>query len=485
MLFSSSSSSYYFSFIINFLIILTITYSTDGAAHSTTNKIVNLNKISLNEDLGSNDDLTGVGGVNMTNAKNTTTITIAKRDDLLLFNFNSLISSFLSNTTNRRPRLEILFPSSSPFVTRKFFYINESSHILYLNRTFNLDRESICPSTLIANTNQIISTTSCQFDIKIALYTYLKKQQNLEKIFIQPVELIDLDDNPPRFPQQIYYLNISENLNANLSMPLEACPYDLDSSPKNKVTTCYLEEHDKEKDETKLFQVTYNGNENRLYLNVLKSLDREQASMHDLTLTCSDSLHKAQARFIINVLDSNDNVPYFDMSSKFTFASSNGGDNSLIGNVTFYENQEQHEVIQIKCLDNDDPLTPNGQIVYSLPQELNTPLASTLFRIDSNNGWITFRDVFDYEKESIYQLKIKCQDKGASNSVPVYMSLNINILDVNDNAPRAHFNFLTNDGFVKRENQTDENMYTIWIDEYSGNSDHGESNQAKYTRTLG
>jgi hypothetical protein len=65
------------------------------------------------------------------------------------------------------------------------------------------------------------------------------------------------------------------------------------------------------------------------------------------------------------------------------------------------------------------------------------------------------------------------------------MSLNINILDVNDNAPRAHFNFLTNDGFVKRENQTDESMHTIWIDEYSGNSDHGESNQAKYARTLG
>ena len=235
---------------------------------------------------------------------------------------------------------------------------------------------------------------------------------------------------------------MSENLSSNLRIPLEACPYDLDASPKNKVTSCYLEKNQSD-EETNLFQVNYNSHENRLYLNVFKSLDREIIPEYDLILTCSDSLHLAQTHLIINVLDSNDNVPYFDMNSTLTDMPS--GDNSLVFNVTFHENQEQHQVIQIKCLDNDDPQTSNGQIVYSLPEELNTQLAFSLFRIDSNTGWVTFRDEFDYEKETFYQLKVKCSDKGASNSVPVYMSLNINILDLNDNAPRAHFNFLTND----------------------------------------
>ena len=291
-----------------------------------------------------------------------------------------------------------------------------------------------------------------------------------------PIEIADLNDNAPTFKHPVYYLNISENLVSNLSIPLEARPYDLDQN-ENENMSCFLNGSEYEN----IFEIKQN--KLQLYLHVMQSLDRERVSKYSLMLACADSASfsdTAQTNLIINVVDSNDNVPYFDAYSMGLAAK----------NITFRENHHVSSIAQVKCLDQDDPLTPNGQLIYKLADEdgLNTPLVLDLFHVDEQNGLITLKKedvLFDYEKEKYFQLKVKCQDRGASNSMPVYITLNLEIIDENDNAPKAHFNFLANDDYLVRrgEEETSSNstFLMIWIDEYDENTRFSQHNH----KTLG
>ena len=434
-----------------FFLLLTATIASgqyfSKISNKNNNKFINVNKQRINEDFG---PATAISNTNNT----------ATRDDTIVYDFKNY---FTSNATSS---LEILAEDSKDSFL-KHFYINQNEHTLCVNRTnLHIDREVICHEK-----------QHCEFELKIALYYFHNaNKRKLSNLFIVPIEIADLNDNAPTFKHPVYYLNISENLVSNLSIPLEARPYDLDQN-ENENMSCFLNGSEYEN----IFEIKQN--KLQLYLHVMQSLDRERVSKYSLMLACADSASfsdTAQTNLIINVVDSNDNVPYFDAYSMGLAAK----------NITFRENHHVSSIAQVKCLDQDDPLTPNGQLIYKLADEdgLNTPLVLDLFHVDEQNGLITLKKedvLFDYEKEKYFQLKVKCQDRGASNSMPVYITLNLEIIDENDNAPKAHFNFLANDDYLVRrgEEETSSNstFLMIWIDEYDENTRFSQHNH----KTLG
>lgn len=283
----------------------------------------------------------------------------------------------------------------------QMFYVKDLT--LRTNKTF--DRE------MLINNGQC--NNKCLIKLKVAAYD---AWQSLVKIFIQPIEIEDINDNSPQFRKDSYDLIISENLIQ--SVPIEP-PVDRDS-PAHSVQACKINEH------TNLFNAFFNKITSRLFLKVISPLDRETTSSYQLTINCTDGVSFTSASLLVNVLDANDNVPVFQRSSFNISVPENYGVNS--------NNKGYSNLIRVEALDNDAGL--NGQLAYSLPAELNFDYGN-LFRMNTTSGWIQVHQwKLDYEKKSAYTLKVKVNDLG-SNPVAIYTDVNIKIIDLNDNAPKA------------------------------------------------
>ena len=154
-------------------------------------------------------------------------------------------------------------------------------------------------------------------------------------------------------------------------------------------------------------------------------LDRENRPEYNLALTCQDEGEEPQVsikHIKAIVLDVNDNNPVF-VKSKYQ---ANVTENNYIGAF----------IVRVSATDSD--LGENGQIEYKLDRSVEAD-----FNIDSYNGIITARSVFDREKRSQYKFKVIAVDKGSpprsgTAAVTVYVG------DLNDQRPEfrsANYSF--------------------------------------------
>ena len=352
---------------------------------------------------------------------------------LKLVDFNRLLN--LTEFSSIK-RLQLMIGSvEANSSTGQMFYINETDMSLSTNHSF--DRELL------------IKTGKCEHDkpndciIKLKIAGYDERQQ-LVKMFLQSVQINDVNDNVPMFRQSVYQVNVSENLLQKTFIPLEP-PIDYDA-PKNGIQSCHIYNSS-----NILFNAFYNKFTMRLFLVVNEPLDRENSSSFNLILSCTDGLNSTEAELIVNVLDANDNTPYF---------------NQKLFNASIFENEgvqpaneiRYRHLIQIQAFDKDDTNSPNGRLVYSLPVELNFNYEN-LFQIESRTGWLSVnQNELDYEKQKYYLLKVKVTDSGP-NPNAAYTDVLINVLDLNDNVPKAHLTFVD---LVIKENKSNN---TIWIKE--------------------
>ena len=342
---------------------------------------------------------------------------------------NNMPSRFFGNYLNRNNNS--LNDLDHHFARR--FILNQSNLNLYVNG--KLDREYLVINNECDETNN--ENNECLINLKLAYYDI---NNNLKNIFVLPIILSDINDNKPIFKNDTYHLNISENLLTRTIFPLES-PIDLDSA-KNGLKNCSLV--DLSSSEKNIFEVYYNTNNQKLFLALNSPLDRENKSIYILKLICTDGNNNSSARLIINVLDANDNIPIFKYENKQL-------------NISVYENELNDELTKIEAYDDDDPTSPNGQLSYTLPIDMNSEEILELFKINESNGIISLRNTLDYEKRKKYLLKVKVQDLGP-NSVPIYTDVLINVIDVNDNKPIAKLTF--NEKYIIRENKINS---TVWL----------------------
>ena len=144
-------------------------------------------------------------------------------------------------------------------------------------------------------------------------------------------------------------------------------------------------------------------------------LDRETQQLYNLEVTACDKgipVMCSKIVIVISITDANDHPPVFVIPT-FSF--------SVLENINI-----DYIVGRVIATDLDDGL--NGMVEYT------AIVGDPHFTISLDTGYITLLQSVDREIVSFYQLIIRAEDKG-STRMSANATVNITVLDVNDNAP--------------------------------------------------
>ncbi len=274
------------------------------------------------------------------------------------------------------------------------FSVNQNDGVLYVNG--KIDREEVCERS-----------TPCLINLKIAL-------ENPLEIHYVIVEILDVNDHAPSFPESQMHLEIGESALPGARFQLQAAR-DSDSG-SNSVHQYKLSHNDNFR-----LEVKDRGEDGKIPILILqKPLDRELTRTINLQITALDGGKPAKSGTMditINVIDINDNVPVFTKDIYSVMLN----ENAPIGTT----------VIQVNATDFDEG--SNAYIVYSFGKNVNSKVRK-IFDINTITGEITLEGPLDYEDKDSFEIDIQASDKG---TVPhtTDKSIIIQIIDINDNEP--------------------------------------------------
>nr|XP_043895508.1 protocadherin alpha-7-like isoform X21 [Solea senegalensis] len=274
------------------------------------------------------------------------------------------------------------------------FHVNQNDGVLYVSR--KIDREDVCERT-----------STCIINLKTVL-------ENPLEVHYVGVEVLDINDHYPSFPEKDKALEIAESVMPGLRIPLKAS-----RDPDGGAFS--IQQYRLSQNEHFRLEVKDKGEDGKIpILIVQKSLDRETARSHSLVLTAMDGgkpPKSGEMNILVKVLDVNDNAPVFSQD---------------VYTVMLDENVPvDTTVIQVNATDLDEGA--NGEVMYSFSNSVSHRL-SKLFDINPSTGEITVKGLIDYEEKDKYEIEIQASDKGPA-PLTSEKSVIIKIVDVNDNAP--------------------------------------------------
>uniref|UniRef100_A0A672SXD4 Protocadherin-19 n=1 Tax=Sinocyclocheilus grahami TaxID=75366 RepID=A0A672SXD4_SINGR len=271
---------------------------------------------------------------------------------------------------------------------------------------------NLSPAGLLITKQKIDRDAVCRQTPKC--FISLEVMSNSMEICVIKIEIIDVNDNAPRFPTNHIDIEISENAAPGTRFPLEGAS-DPDSG-SNGIQTYTITPND-------IFglEIKTRGDGSKIAeLVVEKTLDRETQSRYTFELTAEDGGDPPKSGTVqlnIKVIDSNDNNPVFD-EPVYTV---NVLENSPISTL----------IIDLNATDPDEGT--NGEVVYSFINFVSN-LTKQMFKIDPRTGVITVNGVLDHEELAVHEIDVQAKDLGP-NSIPAHCKVIVNVIDINDNAP--------------------------------------------------
>ncbi|XP_014384477.1 PREDICTED: protocadherin alpha-13 [Myotis brandtii] len=274
--------------------------------------------------------------------------------------------------------------------------VNLQNGILFVNS--RIDREELCGRR-----------AECSIHLEVVVERPLQ-------VFHVEVEVKDINDNPPVFPENKKRIIIAESRPPESRFPLDGAS-DADVVVNSALTY--------RMDPSDYFALDTQHNRQQtssLSLVLRKSLDREEIQEHRLLLTATDGGKPeltGTVQLLITVLDVNDNAPEFD---KFIYKV-NVLENAFNGTLVF----------KLNATDPDDGI--NGDIIYSFRRPVS-PSVLNAFIINPNSGEIRTKGKLDFEEEKFYEISVEAVDQG---NIPMagHCTILVEILDINDNAPEV------------------------------------------------
>nr|XP_004611306.1 unnamed protein product [Sorex araneus] len=236
------------------------------------------------------------------------------------------------------------------------------------------------------------------------------------------VSVMDVNDNAPEVTITSVTTEVPENFPPGTIIALISV-HDQDSGD-NGHTTCSIPGNLPFKLEKLV--------DNYYRLVTERTLDRELTSWYNITVTAKDQgtpTLSTETFISLQVTDINDNPPVFQQDSYSTYIPEN--------------NPRGASILAVTAQDADS--NENAQITYSLVEETiwGAPLSSYV-SINSDTGVLYALRSFDYEQFQNLQLRVMAYDNG-DPQLSSNVSLNILILDQNDNAPEILYPTLPTD----------------------------------------
>ncbi|KAM4586914.1 protocadherin alpha-7-like [Fundulus diaphanus] len=295
----------------------------------------------------------------------------------------------LDKATVKERGVRIVYGSTEPP-----FAVRQDDGVLYVKG--KIDREEICERRKI-----------CVIDLKTVL-------QNPLEIHHVVVEILDVNDHSPIFPQKENILEVSESALPGAKFQLQAAR-DADSGSLS------VQQYKLSNNGHFHLEVKDRGEDRKTPSLVLeKPLDRESVKSHVLLLTALDGgkpPRSGNMTIIVNVSDVNDNPPVFSQG---------------LYTVSLKENSPAGtSVIRVNATDLDEG--SNGEVIYSFGNDVDARIRER-FSLNPVTGVIVVAGVIDFEESSRYEIDVQASDKGTA-TLNTEKSVIINIVDENDNEP--------------------------------------------------
>ncbi|XP_038860847.1 protocadherin gamma-C5-like [Salvelinus namaycush] len=282
----------------------------------------------------------------------------------------------------------------APGAGKAYFAVDLGKGELIVNE--RIDRESLCGQS-----------ASCLLPLQVIIEDPLQ-------FYRVEVEILDINDNSPRFKSDENTVNVAESTLPGARIPLETAQ-DPDVGA-NMLRSYTLNTNDffklnvkNSRDGTKIPELVLEN-----------AVDREKQSVHHLILTAFDGGSPARlgiAKFTVIVLDNNDNAPSFEQDLYEIHLSENTNPGTL--------------VLTVKADDLDEG--SNSAIVYSFGSQTPDDVQKR-FAIDQETGEITLSHELDYEIGPSYKFDVCARDKGTP-SMEGHSDVQVTVIDVNDNSP--------------------------------------------------
>ncbi|XP_051789690.1 protocadherin-10-like isoform X7 [Erpetoichthys calabaricus] len=276
----------------------------------------------------------------------------------------------------------------------QYLDVNRISGQLFIKK--KIDRENICAFR-----------DKCVLNLEAVL-------ENPLQIFSIEVEILDVNDNAPRFPFSVSRINISESKTKGERFLLVKA---IDPDVGNNTVCNY------KLSENIYFEIdvqTWKAGSVSADLLLIETLDREQQASHNLILTavdCGIPPLSGSINISVSILDANDNAPKFDRQMYEAVIS----ENALIG-TTF---------ITLNATDDDEG--SHADLLYSFNPHTSEE-AQMKFSLDSRTGELRVNGLLDFEQSHQYELFVQAKDNGHS-PMTGHCKVIIQIIDSNDNRP--------------------------------------------------
>lgn len=321
--------------------------------------------------------------------------------------FNLTSSSFKENS------IEILIPKLfQNSLNKNEIYLKENSSIpltilqIFLSLPSNLQMKT----SIDKNYFHLKQLDEQSFELILLKTIDYELIENISLNFIsnlikKSIEIIilNINDSPPEFNQTKFFFQIKENYQILpfLLYTFKAFDQDYLNDLTYEIQTNY----------SQFFLL--NSTNGQLW--ILKSFDREIKSNYSFLICVFDQIYRTCSNVYLNILDENDNICYFNLSSI---------------NLTIQENLPSNtNLYQIQAFDSD--LNENGNLFYSFLTK------TSYLNINSTSGLIqTTTNSFDYEFIQSYSIIIYvCDNIYSFPSFCCSIHLFISIQDINDNLP--------------------------------------------------
>ncbi|XP_068174112.1 protocadherin-16-like [Antennarius striatus] len=289
--------------------------------------------------------------------------------------------------------------------TKDIFYIDPNNGTLFVNQKTEFDFAN--PSILV-----VIEARD-------------HGMPSLSSISTVQVHVIDVNDNAPIFHQSEYRATLSEDgLPGSTVLTLEAvdgdmsrdnCGFDFAIASGNSGNTFQIE--------SSVRFLEGQGFQTVGSLILVEELDFEAVPSYNLTVVVSDRgipQRSSCVPIIINVIDTNDNIPAFSRAEYSVVLSEGAAPGT--------------EILHLSATDQDSG--PNGEVQYSISSGDETEL----FQVDRWTGALKLTRPLSSNRQSSYTIVVQASDgQGHYTLAPV----SIEVKDINDNWPFFPLKLLT------------------------------------------